>query len=60
MVPVEALHKADLGQTMVFVVQNGTVQLRQVEVGLSSDTYAEITSGLQAGEVVTTGTVATE
>ncbi len=45
---------------MVFVVQDGKVELRQVEVGLSTDTYAEITSGLQAGEVVTTGTVATE
>ena len=55
--PIEALHKTDLGQTMAFVVQNGKVELRQVEVGLSSDTYAELKSGLQAGEVVTTGTV---
>ncbi len=60
LVPIEALHKTESGQTMVFVVQDGKVELRQVEVGLSTDTYAEITSGLQAGEVVTTGTVATQ
>jgi multidrug efflux pump subunit AcrA (membrane-fusion protein) len=60
LIPLEALHKTDSGQTMVFVVQNGKVELRQVEVGLSSDAYAEITSGLEAGEVVTTGTVATQ
>jgi hypothetical protein len=30
-----------------------------VEVGLKDDTYAEIKSGLQQGEVVTTGLTAT-
>jgi hypothetical protein len=31
-----------------------------VEVGLKDDTYAEIKSGLKAGEVVTTGVVETK
>jgi multidrug efflux pump subunit AcrA (membrane-fusion protein) len=31
--------------------------MRIVEVGLQDDTFAEITSGLEAGEVVSTGIV---
>ena len=31
--------------------------MREAEVGLMSGTYAAITSGLEAGEVVTTGLV---
>ena len=60
LIPVEALHTTNSGQSMVFVVENNAVRLRQVEVGLKGDTYAAITSGLQVGEVVTTGTVATQ
>jgi multidrug efflux pump subunit AcrA (membrane-fusion protein) len=59
-VPVEALREISAGQFAVFVVQNGTPKLRMVTVGLKDLTTAEITSGLNAGEVVTTGIVETQ
>ncbi len=57
LVPVEALREIDKGQYAVFVVENGTPTLRVVEVGLMDMTYAEIKSGLQLGETVSTGLV---
>jgi RND family efflux transporter MFP subunit len=59
LVPVEALHEISAGQYAVFVMKDGTPTLTMVEVGLQTDTFAEIKSGLQAGEVVTTGIVET-
>jgi HlyD family secretion protein len=59
-VPVEALHEITLGEYAVFVMENGEPQLRMVEVGLMDYTYAEILSGLELGEVVTTGIVETQ
>lgn len=40
---------------VVFVVKDGAVARRRVEVGLSSETHVEITRGLQPGEVVVEG-----
>jgi multidrug efflux pump subunit AcrA (membrane-fusion protein) len=57
LIPLEALHETKSGTYMVFVLADGKVRLREVKVGLKNDTYAQITSGLQAGEVVTTGLV---
>ncbi len=59
LVPVEALRDLGDGQYAVFVMENGDPVMRQVEVGIMDYTYAEIVSGLQAGEVVTTGIVET-
>jgi HlyD family secretion protein len=56
LVPVEALREINPGDYAVFVMQNGELKLRQVQVGLMDYTSAEITSGLQAGEVVSLGT----
>ena len=44
----------------IFVMDNGEPQLRMVEVGLMDFTYAEILSGLELGDVVTTGIVETQ
>jgi multidrug efflux pump subunit AcrA (membrane-fusion protein) len=55
LVPVEALRDLGDGQYAVFVVENGEPRLRPVTVGLQDYTYAEITSGLTVGEVVSTG-----
>jgi hypothetical protein len=41
-------------------MEDGEPRLRVVTVGLMDYTSAEITSGLGAGEVVTTGVVDTE
>lgn len=58
LVPVEALREIDTGTYAVFVVDaDGGLVLRPVGVGLQDLTWAEITSGLQAGEVVSTGLV---
>jgi len=57
LVPVEALRELDEDEYAVFVVTDGEPRLRVVQVGLIDVTYAEIVSGLEAGEVVTTGLV---
>jgi HlyD family secretion protein len=60
LVPVEALRELSPGQYAVFVMVDGKLQMRQVEVGVMDYAYAEIISGLQEGDVVSTGTVPTE
>ena len=60
LVPVEALRELDAGQYAVFVIENGEPQLRMVEVGIMDYTSAEIISGVEAGEEVTTGIVQTQ
>jgi len=60
LVPVEALRELDPGEYAVFVVDDGEPKLRVVTVGLIDFTSAEILSGLEAGEIVTTGIVETE
>jgi multidrug efflux pump subunit AcrA (membrane-fusion protein) len=60
LVPIEALHEFSDGKYALFVLQNGKLHLRVVEVGLKDLTKAEIISGLSAGETVTTGVVKTK
>jgi len=60
LIPIEALHKTSSGSYMVFVMEDGKVRLRAVEVGLMDESYAQITSGLEAGELVTTGLMKVE
>lgn len=61
LIPVEALREIATDQYTVFVMSDsGELELRSVTVGLMDFTYAEILSGLEAGEVVTTGIVVTE
>jgi HlyD family secretion protein len=40
---------------VVFVIKDGVIHKRVVEVGLSSETHVEITKGLEPGEVVVEG-----
>ena len=60
LVPVEALREASPGQYTVFVMIDDEPKLRVVEVGLQDLFYAEILSGLEPGDVVTTGIAETE
>ncbi|MCF6277486.1 MAG: HlyD family efflux transporter periplasmic adaptor subunit [Anaerolineales bacterium] len=60
LVPVEALREASPSQYTVFVMVDGEPRLRMVEIGLQDLFYAEVISGLQVGDVVTTGVVETE
>lgn len=59
LVPVEAVHQISDGTYGVFVMENGTPTFKTVEVGLMDYTSAEIKSGLNEGDVVTTGIVET-
>jgi HlyD family secretion protein len=54
LVPVEAIQKTEDGRTVVTVIQNGGQSEREVELGLQNETYAEVKSGLEAGEMVVT------
>jgi len=60
LVPVEALHKFGDGKYALFVMENGKLQLRLVEVGVMNLTKAEIISGLKVGDIVTTGVIKTK
>jgi len=60
LVPAEALRELSPGQYAVFVMVDGELQMRQVEVGVMDYAYAEIISGLNVGDVVSTGMVPTE
>ncbi len=60
-VPIQALRELSAGSYAVFVVQSdGQLKLTPVEVGLRDYASAEILSGLNAGDVVSTGTVETK
>jgi multidrug efflux pump subunit AcrA (membrane-fusion protein) len=58
---VEALRELSPDEYAVFVMgSDGELTLRPVEVGLGDISFAEILSGLEPGDVVTTGIVETE
>jgi RND family efflux transporter MFP subunit len=59
-IPVEALHDAGNGQYGVLVMKNGEPRLQIVEVGVQDATSAAIISGLNQGDVVTTGIAETQ
>jgi multidrug efflux pump subunit AcrA (membrane-fusion protein) len=60
LVPVEALRELAPGQYAVMVMVDDEPQMRQVEVGLMDYAYAEIVSGLEQGDQVSTGILGTE
>jgi HlyD family secretion protein len=60
LVPLDGVRDIGNGQYAVFVVgKDGKLNLRIVQVGLKDSAQAQILSGLNVGEVVTTGTVPT-
>jgi RND family efflux transporter MFP subunit len=60
LVPIDALHETNPGEYAVFVVENGAPRLRVIEVGIQDLLYAEVKSGLNPGDVVTTGITETQ
>jgi multidrug efflux pump subunit AcrA (membrane-fusion protein) len=60
LVPVEALRDLGNGSYSVFVVKNGQPQLKVVTVGLMDAANAEIKTGVNLGDVVTTGVLGTK
>jgi HlyD family secretion protein len=57
LVPVDALHQLENGETVVYVIDGNQLEQRPVTIGLVDLTMAEIQSGLLAGETVATGTI---
>lgn len=55
-VPSSAVDGAAGSYAVTVLAADGSMQTRQVEVGLVTDALAEITDGLEAGETVVTGT----
>ncbi len=60
LIPISALHEYAPGQYAVFVMRNGRLSVDFVKVGLKDSSTAEITSGLSAGDVVSTGLLGTK
>ena len=61
LVPVEAVRELAPGSYAVFVVkEDNSLEMRVVQTGLRDFANVEILSGLARGDVVSTGTVATE
>ena len=57
LVSVDALHEISDGVYGVFAQENGTLKFRTVDVGIMDTFNAEIKSGLNVGDVVSTGLV---
>lgn len=57
LVSVDALHEISDGVYGVFVQQNGTLTFKTVEIGIMDTFNAEVKSGLNVGDVVSTGLV---
>ncbi|MFO0703747.1 MAG: efflux RND transporter periplasmic adaptor subunit [Patescibacteria group bacterium] len=55
-VATSALEKQDDGTYQVKIMKNGKPQSSEVSIGIASDSRTEITSGLNGGETVVTGT----
>ena len=60
LVPLPALHEYTPGKFAVFVMRNGKLSVDFVEVGLKDQVNAEIKSGLQPGDIISTGLVGTK
>lgn len=50
-VPIDSVFKSK-GEFYVFVVMNGVIEQKLVEVGIEGDDYYEITSGLESGDEI--------
>jgi len=59
LIPLTALHQNTPGKYLVYVMQNGKPTEQAVEVGLKDLVNAQITSGLQPGDVVSTAPTGT-
>ena len=60
LVPIDALRETSPGEYAVFVIEDDAPKLRVVEIGLKDLFYAEVISGLEPGDIVSTGLVETE
>jgi len=54
LVPVSALKETEPGKYVVYLMQNGEPLEQEVQIGLQDILYAEVKSGLKAGDIVLT------
>jgi HlyD family secretion protein len=54
LVPTSALKEVESGQYIVYLMKNAQPVVQEVEIGLQGLLYAEVKSGLKAGDVVLT------
>jgi HlyD family secretion protein len=59
LVSIDALHEIDTDQYGVYVLKNGKLEFTLVELGIKDSFNAVIKSGLQPGDVVSTGLLET-
>jgi RND family efflux transporter MFP subunit len=60
LIPLEALHETTPGEYAVFVMESGEPRLHPVKIGIQDITYVEIKSGVEQGDIVTTGIAETQ
>jgi HlyD family secretion protein len=60
LVPTSALKEVESGKYIVYIIKNGEPVEQAVEIGLQDILYAEVKSGLEAGDVVLTDVTAME
>lgn len=60
LVPVSALKEAEPGKSVVYIMKNREPVEQTVEIGLQELLYAEVKSGLNAGDVVLTDATAVD
>lgn len=58
LVPTSALKEVESGKYIVYIIKNGEPVEQAVEIGLQDILYAEVKSGLEAGDVVLTDATA--
>ena len=56
-IPHDALHQRSAQNATVFILNNGEVQERRVELGLRGSTASEVRTGLHEGDIVLIGSV---
>jgi len=60
LVPVTALKEVEAGEYVVYIMKNGEPVEQEVEIGLQDILYAEVKSGLKAGDIVLTDATAVD
>lgn len=55
LLPIDAVQPGENGVNYVFVIVNGVLDRRQVDIGERNEIYADALSGLREGEVVAVG-----
>jgi RND family efflux transporter MFP subunit len=56
LVPIQAIDRAESGTSVLAVTPNGVIERRAIRLGMETADVAEVTSGLNEGDLVVVGT----